>query len=96
MQVGDDGEIDFDKPSAETVAFLNKLRAFIIEKYPPVSYPNADTIYMSTAEIFHALQNLFPSIHYSQTTISEWLHTDGYLFADQGKMRFEWMMGPAK
>lgn len=71
---------------------LEKIKNFLLQCYSPVATLQDATILMSTMEIYHAVQRLYPSDSYSAEIIAQWLHEGGYHFTDTGKLQFEWML----
>jgi len=71
---------------------LEKIKNFLLQCYSPVAKLQDATILMSTMEIYHAVQRIYPSDSYSAETIAQWLHEGCYHFTDTGKLQFEWML----
>ena len=77
---------------------LEKIKNFLFTEYEPVQATEvtATTIFLSTAEVYQALQNLYPAIDlYSMADVATWLHEKGFSFTDNGTLRLEWMLRPA-
>ena len=76
---------------------LEKIKNFLFTEYEPVlaTQVTATTIFLSTAEIFTKLQDLYPCPDYTIGDVATWLHEKGFSFTDNGTLRLEWMLRPA-
>lgn len=74
---------------------LEKIKNFLWQSYQPVNSMHEATAMLSTMEIYHALQSLYPCPDYGPDDIARWLHEGGFQFTDTGKLHFEWMLKEA-
>ncbi len=74
--------------------FFNSIKEMLVNMYEPVAKANADTVMLSTAEIFYSLQDFFHSKLYKQEDVAIWLHNQGFKFINigQGEIRLRWVM----
>ena len=89
---GNGDEEDFSETAQKHLDFVSFLKNYLCQTYGTTRQLTATTITKSTAEVFTALQELFPSAAYTIEDIAIWLHDGGYAFTDMGDMKFEWML----
>lgn len=74
---------------------LDQVKQFLGQYYHPAfSLDDAD-MHLSTQEIYHQIQKLYPSFEYSQETIAQWMQELGFIFLDFGEMKLEWLIKKA-
>ena len=73
---------------------LEKIKNFLFTEYEPVQEKQvtASTIFLSTAELFNKLQDIYPTELYNASDVATWLHEKGFSFTDNGVLRLEWML----
>ena len=86
-----ENEIDGKVPPVEDPLF-EKIKNFFLSEYHPISEPKPTTLFYSTQEIYNSLQALYPSVNYTMSDVSNWLHERGFAFTATGEMRMEWML----
>lgn len=71
---------------------LFKIKQTILDLYEPVQQPMDATLRMTTAELYLAVQKLYPSAAFTEDMLANWLHEKGFTFWDAGGLRFEWLL----
>ena len=72
--------------------FLNSIKNFIKLHYQPAHEATEANMHFTTNQLFDKLQEAFPSNFYTATQVAEWMNAAGFIFADFGNMRFEWLI----
>ena len=73
---------------------LEKIKNFLFTEYEFVqeNQVTATTMFLSTQELFHKLQDIYPTALYNAADVATWLHEKGFSFTDNGILRLEWML----
>jgi hypothetical protein len=74
-------------------SLLQSLKKFLTDTYTPVETFNPKAIFLTTAEVYQQLQQLYPNpVLYSQADVAQWLHQAGFKFSETGELKLEWML----
>ena len=91
----EDNIVDGNLPK-QVDALFEKVKNTFFSEYFPIQNYKPGVIFMSTRDIYNLFYNLYPDpFAYTESTIAECLHLQGFKFIQMKQLQYEWMLYPA-
>lgn len=88
--------MDGDEAKTEAAPdVLGMMKNHLLQNYTPAcDAASPNTLIMTTAEVYQALVQVYPSASYSQTDVAEWMMAAGFKLHDLGNLNMQWLLAP--
>ena len=76
----------------DKINLIESIKEFLLKYYQPVADPLKANLHFTTEEIYHQIQELYPSDQFTAADVAIWMKAGGFTFWDFGEMKFEWLL----